>query len=184
MAQNQADSAAGSNLQAQLQAQQQQLERLRSLKASGRIALDLQHGKALLPAVTLEDGDVITVPTQPNFVGVYGAVLAETSFIHKGGMTVADYIDRAGPTREADLQAALLIRADGTVVANRAYHSWLGFGNSSFMGTAVHAGDSIFVPEVLDRRTPYTLFMQGAKDWTQLLYQFGIGAAAFRTLRN
>jgi hypothetical protein len=37
---------------------------------------------------------------------------------------------------------------------------------------------------VLDRRTAYTQFIQGAKDWTTILYQFGIGAAAFRTLRN
>jgi len=40
------------------------------------------------------------------------------------------------------------------------------------------------VPEVLDRRNAYTQFIQGAKDWTQLLYQFGLSAVAIKTLRQ
>ena len=42
----------------------------------------------------------------------------------------------------------------------------------------------MFVPEVVDRRTAYTQFVDGAKDWTQLLFQLGLGAAAVKTLRN
>lgn len=182
--QNQSDTASAATQQAQIAAQRQMLERLRNLKASGRLALDLDHDKPVLPELTLEDGDAITVPPRSNFVGVYGAVLAETSFIHKTGMTVGDYIERAGPTRDADLEAALLIRADGTVQANNAQRSWLGWGHRGFLNTRVYAGDSVFVPEVLDRRTAYVQFIQGAKDWTQLLYQFGLGAAAFKTLKN
>jgi len=37
---------------------------------------------------------------------------------------------------------------------------------------------------LIDRRTTYTQFMEGAKDWTTLLYQFGLGAAALKTIRN
>ena len=48
----------------------------------------------------------------------------------------------------------------------------------------VYPGDSIFVPEKIDRRTGYTRFIIGAKDWTQLVYQFGLGAAAFKVLRQ
>jgi hypothetical protein len=40
------------------------------------------------------------------------------------------------------------------------------------------------VPEQIDRRTGYTRFIIGAKDWTQLVYQFGLGAAAFKVLRQ
>ena len=78
----------------------------------------------------------------------------------------------------------MLIRSDGTVLANRAQRSWIGAGNYSFMGTRVQPGDSVFVPEVLDRRTAYTQFIQGAKDWTAILYQFGLGAAGLKTLKN
>jgi protein involved in polysaccharide export with SLBB domain len=172
------------NAQAQAAAQRQMLERLRALKASGRIALEMDADRPELPPLALQDGDSITVPSKPSFVAVFGAVMAENSFIHRASETVGDYIQKAGPTREADLEAAMLIRSDGTVLANRAQRSWLGFGNMSFMGTRLQPGDSVFVPEVVDRRTAYTQFIQGAKDWTAILYQFGIGAAALKTLQN
>jgi hypothetical protein len=41
-------------------------------------------------------------------------------------------------------------------------------------------GDTIFVPAEMDRST----FIQTAKDWTQILYQFGLGAAALKTIRQ
>lgn len=172
------------NAQAQAAGQRQMLERLRNLKASGRIALEMDADRPELPALTLQDGDSITVPSKPSFVAVFGAVLAENSFIHRANATVGDYIDKAGPTREADLEAAMLIRGDGTVLSNRAQRSWAGFGHAGFMGARMQPGDSIFIPEVVDRRTPYTQFIQGAKDWTAILYQFGIGAAALKTLKN
>jgi protein involved in polysaccharide export with SLBB domain len=172
------------NAQAQAAGQRQMLDRLRNLKASGRIALEMDADRPELPALTLQDGDSITVPSKPSFVAVFGAVLAENSFIHRANATVGDYIDKAGPTREADLEAVMLIRGDGTVLSNRAQRSWAGFGHAGFMGTRLQPGDSIFIPEVVDRRTPYTQFIQGAKDWTAILYQFGIGAAALKTLKN
>ena len=171
------------NAQAQAAGQRQMLERLRNLKASGRIALEMDADRPELPALSLQDGDSITVPSKPSFVAVFGAVLAENSFIHRSNGTVGDYIDKAGPTREADLEAAMLIRGDGTVLSNRAQRSWLGFGNMGFMGTRLQPGDSIFIPEVVDRRSAYTQFIQGAKDWTAILYQFGIGAVALKNLK-
>jgi hypothetical protein len=40
-------------------------------------------------------------------------------------------------------------------------------------------GDTVYVPERLDRVT----FVQGAKDWTQILYQLGVGLAALLSIR-
>ena len=181
--QNIYDKDSASSSQAQVAAQRMMLERLRGLKASGRVALEMDADRPELPVLTLQDGDTILVPSKPSFVAVFGAVMAEKSFIHRVDSTVSDYIEKSGPTREADLEAALLIRGDGTVMSNRAQRSWLGLGNMGFMGTRLQAGDSIFIPEVLDRRSAYTQFIQGAKDWTALLYQFGIGAAALKTLQ-
>jgi protein involved in polysaccharide export with SLBB domain len=168
--------------QAQLETQRQTLARLQSLKASGRIALEMDPANPELPPITLEDGDQIMVPNRPSFVGVFGAVMAETSFLHRPGYTVADYIDRAGMTAEAEEDATLLVRADGSVESNQAIRSWFTSG-SSFMRKALQPGDVIFVPERLDRRTAYTRFIQGAKDWTSIMFQFGLGAAAIKTLR-
>lgn len=181
--QNAIDAEKSAAAQSQIAGQRLVLKRLESLSASGRIALEMSAADTQLPPIVLEDGDSITVPHKPSFVGVMGAVQAETSFIHKPGYTVGDYIEKAGPTASANLDAALLIRADGTVQANKAQRSWTGRGNSQFMSTLMQPGDTLFVPEELDRRSAYTQFIQGAKDWTSILYQFGIGAAAFKTLK-
>lgn len=182
--QNVTGSEVTQNLQTQLAGQRLTLDRLKALRASGRIALEMEPYAKDLPTIDLEDGDVVYVPSKPSFVSVFGAVLTENTFIHKNGYTVSDYLERAGPTRDADMEATIIIRSDGTVVSNAAQRSWFGFGNMSFMSTKVYPGDSVFVPEVIDRRSPYTQFIQGAKDWTQLFYQFGLGAAAVKTLRN
>ena len=181
--QNQSPNGAdASSAQALLASQRQSLARMRTIKSTGRIALEMNANRPELPPISLEDGDNITVPVRPSFVGVFGSVLAKTSFIWRQGDTVQDYINRAGATRDADLEAALIIRADGTVIANNAQRSFMGFGNQGFMNTELNSGDSVFVPEILDKRNAYTRFIQGAKDWTALLYQFGLGAAGFKSL--
>jgi hypothetical protein len=40
------------------------------------------------------------------------------------------------------------------------------------------------IPDKVDRETGYTAFMRGLKDWTQIIYQLGLGAAAIQVLRN
>lgn len=182
--QNVTDSEKGSSVQAQIAGQKILLSRLQGLRASGRIALEMLPDQIELPALVLEDGDSITVPHKPSFVAVFGAVQAETSFIFKSGQTVGEYIDKAGPSREADLDAALVIRADGSVQVNQATRHWTGWGHGKFMGMSLNPGDTVFVPEVLDRRNAFTQFIQGAKDWTTILYQFGLGSAALKTIRN
>jgi protein involved in polysaccharide export with SLBB domain len=172
------------SLQGQLLAQRMTLEKLKGLRASGRIALEIDFHSKDLPSIDLEDGDVVYVPSRPSFVSVFGAVLSENTFIHKPGFSVSDYLERAGVTREADLDAIMVIRSDGTVFSNGAQRNWFGFGNMKFMSTKIYPGDSVFVPEVVDRRTAYTQLIQGVKDWTQMLYQFGLGVAAIKTLRN
>jgi hypothetical protein len=124
----------------------------------------------------------VNIPPKAGVVSVFGAVHAENTFIHKDGYTVSDYLEKAGPNREADLDAALLVRSDGTIVGNKAQRSWFGWGNSSFMNTKVYPGDSVFVPELLDRRTSYSIFMQGLKDWSQVLLGMGVGIAALHAV--
>ena len=179
--QNITDQEKGNSIQAQVAGQRALLGRLQGLKASGRIALEMDPLSPQLPAITLEDGDQITVPHAPSFVGVFGAVLTETAYIHRPNNTLKDYLDKSGITREADLDNLMVIRADGTVESNARKSSLWGAG---FNNKKLNPGDSIFVPEVLDRRSSYTQFITGAKDWTQLFYQFGLGAAAVKTLRN
>ncbi|NDP38892.1 MAG: sugar transporter [Rhodoferax sp.] len=179
--QNASSADKATTLQAQLTNQKSLLSRLQSLRANGRIALELDPDNPVPPAIALEDGDQIFVPHRPSFVGVFGEVFAESSFIYKPGSTVSHYIDKAGLTRDADTDNLLLIRADGSVEGSARRSS---FWSSGVLNKKLNPGDSIFVPGLIDRRTTYTQFMEGAKDWTTLLYQFGLGAAALQTIRN
>jgi protein involved in polysaccharide export with SLBB domain len=164
-----------------LVAQRAFLNRIKTIQPNGRIALELNAADSKLPEVVLEDGDEVFIPTKPSFVGVFGAVYAESTFIHKNGTTVKDYLSKAGLARESDLNAVMVIRADASIESN--------FKNSGLFGqnilnSTLYPGDTIFGPELFDRRTPYTQFMQGAKDWTTILYQFALGTAAWKTLKN
>ncbi|MBC5765338.1 polysaccharide biosynthesis/export family protein [Ramlibacter albus] len=159
--------------------------KLQSLRASGRIALELSPESPAVPPVALEDGDEISVPPMPSFVGVFGAVTAETSFLHRYNFSVRDYLDRAGPTRDADFDSVSIVRADGTVESEssggRGPFTWFG---SSVLDRRVNPGDTVFVPEKFDKRSPYTRFIEGVKDWTTIFYQFGLGIAAIKVLRD
>ena len=45
-------------------------------------------------------------------------------------------------------------------------------------------GDSIVMPEKVDRESTWSTVVRNTKDITQILYQLGLGAAAYKTLRN
>jgi protein involved in polysaccharide export with SLBB domain len=171
-------------VQAQVEAQRQLASRLKGLRATGRIALEMTPDKPVFPDLKLEDGDTIVVPNKPDFIGVVGAVLAETSFIYRPEAPASYYLDRAGPTRDAEEESSMIIRADGTVETDYSVsRSWFGRG-SSVLSRPMGPGDTLFVPEKIDRRTGYTKFIQGAKDWTSILYQFGLGVAGIKVLRE
>ena len=179
------DNNAEAVAQAQLFAQKQLLQKLQTLKASGRIALELDPRSSALPPIALEDGDEIVVPTMPSFVGVFGAVAAETSFLHRYNFTARDYIARAGPTRDADPDFVAIIRADGTVESDSSFdRGWFTPFDAGVLGKRMNPGDSIFVPEKFDKRSRYARFVEGFKDWTAILYQFGLGVAGLKVLRD
>ena len=163
-------------------AQRQMLAKLKTLEATGRISLEIDPLRPTLPDMPLEDGDQITIPERSGFVSVFGAVLTESSFLQRNNASVRDYLLRAGMTRDADDSAVMVLRADGSVESEAG--GWFSGLSKGLMGKPLFPGDAIFVPEKVDRRTGYVQFMTGAKDWTQLIYQLGIGAAALKTLRQ
>jgi protein involved in polysaccharide export with SLBB domain len=166
--------------QMQRQAQQQQLNRLRTLRSNGRVALELPPrdvSLAALPPVPLEDGDRIVVPTIPSFVAAFGAVNNENVFVHRPGRRVADVLRLAGLTEDAEPAQAFVLRADGTVVARRDR----GFGNS-FDSLELMPGDTVVVPYKVDRESRWSFITRGLKDWTQILANLGLGVAAWRSL--
>ncbi len=151
------------------------VDRLRALKPSGRVVLQLSPGSTVLPAMVLEDGDRLFIPPRPATVGVFGSVFNTGSYLHSGGRAVEDYLRLAGgPTKGADEGSIFVVRSNGQVVSGRQSSSNFWFSSSTRIGKLqAEPGDTVFVPEELDKTT----FLQAAKDWTQVLYQFGIGIA-------
>lgn len=180
------DAAAAARLQAaQHEARLAQLHRLRTLEPNGRIALELDPDAATqvahLPDVPLEDGDRVLVPTRPGFVFAVGAVANTNAIVWRSGRTLDDYLRVAGVEPGADDDNIFVVRADGSVVHTRDSRGVFARGIGSL---ALAAGDTIVVPERLNRETRWTAFVRGLKDWTQILYQFGLTAAAIHTLRQ
>jgi len=185
-----------------LQRQQQeqmksQIERLKLMRSQGRVALGLpttlphscasasvdvqclQNLLASIPALPLEDGDVFSVPGLPSFVTASGSVINENVFIHKSGKTVGDVVASAGLNEDADIRQSFLLRADGSILARRGSGLFSNFDN-----TPVMPGDTLVVPPKVDRENNYNFVVRALKDWTQILSNLGIGAAAIRSLEK
>lgn len=157
------------------------IERLRAIKPTGRVVLQMPPDSQELPKLMLEDGDRLLVPSVPSSVGVFGSVFNAGSYLREDGRTLADYLQLAGgPTRGADARSTFVLRANGTVISNLQESGWGGGLRGNFERLPALPGDTLFVPEELDKTT----FVQHAKDWTQILAQFALGVAAFVTLTN
>ncbi|MEN9418887.1 MAG: hypothetical protein RI988_2507, partial [Pseudomonadota bacterium] len=180
-----ADAATAARLQlAEEESRRSQLNRLRSLEPTGRIALELRpdlNDVRDIPEVPLEDGDQVSIPARPGFVFAVGSVSNENAILWRPGRTVASYLRTAGVSPEADDANIFVVRADGTVIHRRDSGGWLG---NSFDKLELAPGDSIVVPDLSNRETVWSAFVRGAKDWTQILSNFGIAAAAIKTLRQ
>lgn len=172
-----AEEAAGER--ATLEGQRRLLDKLRQVKATGRIVLELKpnaNGVNQLPDLVLEDGDRLFIPFRPVTVNVIGAVYNSNSFIYKPGKTVGDYLRLAGgSTKDGDKGRTFVIRADGSTVSRQAHSR---FYLSSFDSLRLMPEDTVVVPEKLDKGAT----LRGLKDWTQILSQFVLGAAAAKVL--
>lgn len=155
------------------------LERLRQLRPTGRVVLPLTPDANALPDMVLEDSDRITIPSRGSSVGVFGSVFNTGSFIFSDNRTLDDYLKQAGgPTKGADPGSMFVVRANGTVVSAHQLSGTFSNGASDFRSLAALPGDTLFVPEELNKTTG----VQDAKDWTQILYQLGLGLAGIAAL--
>jgi protein involved in polysaccharide export with SLBB domain len=172
-----ADEAAAS--QAALEAQRASLEKLRQLRADGRIVLNLHPNDESvneIPEIPLEDGDRLYVPSRPIVVSVVGDVYNQGSFMQQPGKTVSTYLRSAGgPTRNADKGRIFVVRANGAVVSKDAAS---GFWSGGFDSMVLMPGDAVVVPENVNPGAALRSF----KDWSQILFNFGLAAAAIKVL--
>jgi len=156
--------------------QQGYVQRLASVQPTGRIVLDIPtnaESADAIPALPLEDKDVIRIPTRSGIVQVIGAVNNENALIYHEGYRVRDYLAKAGgPTREADMKRMFVIRASGSVIGAE------GVRRARFESLQLMPGDAIVVPNKLFS----TSFLKGLTAWSQVIGQFALGVAAAKVL--
>lgn len=156
------------------------IETMRRIRPTGRIVLELPTRGGSLPEMVVEDGDRLFVPPRPAAVGVFGSVYNAGSYVHLEGRSLGDYLRLAGgPTRGADSSSVFVVRANGTVLSQAQGGGGSLFRrNPGFLSTELEPGDTVFVPEEFEKSS----WTQELRDWTQILYQFGIGAAGLKAL--
>ena len=164
---------------ANLEAERSSLDLLRRIQPDGRIVLNLHPDDTsvdAIPDLALEDGDQFYVPSVPATVTVIGDVYSQGSFLRTPGKTVSSYLRNAGgPTRDADKGRIFVVRANGGVVNKDAAGSyWTG----GFDSMVLMPGDAVIVPEQTDKGS----FLRGLKDWSTILFNFGLAAAAIKVL--
>ena len=169
-----------SAVNASVEAERSTLEKLRQLKATGRIVLNLHpddHAVDSIPDIPLEDGDQFYVPARGIAVNVVGDVYNPGSFVQQPGKTVNAYLKNAGgPTRDADSGRTFVVRANGAVVSkDTAPKFWTG----GFDSMVMMPGDTVVVPPNTDKGAGLRNF----KDWSQILFNFGLAAAAINVLK-
>ena len=156
-------------------AQEEMLNKLRSMRATGRVVLELKpdsSGIDSVPDIPVENGDTFSVPSRPLMVSMIGAVYGQNVLLYRPDRKVRDYLDLAGrPNRVADQRREFIIRADGSILSRDAAPS--GLWSKGFESTPVYPGDTIVVPEKPIK--PSTL--RDVVDWSQVFSQFAIGAA-------
>jgi protein involved in polysaccharide export with SLBB domain len=161
-----------------VQSQRRLVAGLRQLRATGRVVLELEpsaRGVSALPDLPLEDGDRLVVPFRPATVNVIGAVYNSSSFMYRPGKSVKDYLNLSGgANKDGDRGRLFVIRADGSTVG----HSTSGFFTAGVESLRLMPGDTVVVPEKLDKGAT----LRGFKDWTQVITQFVLGAAAVKVL--
>lgn len=135
--------------QMMMQQQQQVLTALRQQPATGRLVIkissDIQQWKNTSADIELRAGDVITIPKRPNFVLVNGQVYSPSAINYTPGKSASWYLRQAGgPTGFANRGNVFIIRANGAVVAGSGGQ---GFWSHGVLGTTLHPGDTLVVPE-------------------------------------
>ena len=164
-----------------LQEQRDTIAQLRKLRATGRIVLEFRpdsSGLDAIPALTLEDGDILRIPSRPATVNVIGAVYGQNVFLYDPKRRVEDYVLLAGkPNPIADRKHSFIIRADGSVYSReRAATTW----KNSFDATQISPGDSIVIPEQPVKPS----FVRQFIDYSQIFSQFALGAAAITVIKQ
>jgi len=159
--------------EAQLRATEAQLylqfiERARTIEPKGLVTLGRSSARE---AVLLEAGDVIIIPRKSNLLQVHGEVLFPSAMVYEPGLTLANYIDRAGGFSQGKNNVNIVLaHRDGSFEKLKSSKI-----NSKRL--VLHPGDEIFVlPRVRSKN------LQFISDISAILFQLVLSAGTLLRL--
>ena len=152
------------------------MEKIKNAKVEGRVALRLEPLDKMRQSpydLELMGGDTLDIPQSTMAVTVLGEVANATSTIWLPGKDVSYYLDMAGgPTDGAETGEMYVIMADGNVRGKMSDDMFSLFRSGGFMSTKLHPGDTVIVPQKLERIS----WMKELKDITQILANLAVSA--------
>jgi len=160
------------------------IERMKKMKAEGRVVINLAALEELRDSsydLDMEGGDTLEIPPRSNVINVLGMVYNPTAYVFLPEKSTVDYYlnKSGGATNEAETSEIYVVRADGTVFSRQ--QSSFGFKWSkdankwsfgSFMSSFLEPGDSLVVPQKLER----TAWLRDIKDITTIMSQIALTA--------
>ncbi len=151
------------------------INQLKTVQAKGRIALRLSpvdKFKGTTFDIELEQGDALTIPSDPKTVQVIGSVYNQSAFVYEKDEGFEHYVKLAGGyTTNADNSNMYVLQSDG--FAAKAGGGFLE------RDAVVKSGDTVVVPERLES----VGWMRNIKDITQILYQIAVTAGVLLVIR-
>ncbi|MCG7547233.1 SLBB domain-containing protein [Pseudoalteromonas sp. Of7M-16] len=146
------------------------LKDLASVKAVGRLVIDLPNILDNKDSVVLQDGDALYVPGKQDSISIIGEVNYASSHLFKSGVTIDQYLELSGGVKDrAKEDQIYVIKANGAVFIPNS-SSWFAVSNEHELGP----GDTIVVPMDASHMDNLTLWSTA----TQIFYQLGVGVAA------
>jgi protein involved in polysaccharide export with SLBB domain len=169
---------------ASLEALMKSLERMKEMKAEGRVVIRLASIDELQKSsydVVVEGGDEMEIPARPSVVNVMGQVFNPVSLVY---LPEASDVGRClklagGTTDDAETSEMYIIKADGTVFSRQQSSFGLhwsdesrSWGLGSFMSSMLEPGDTLVVPQKIER----TAWLREIKDITTIMSQIALTA--------
>ncbi len=134
------------------------ISKLKKIRAEGRVSIylaDLASFKNSLYNFALKPGDALHIPEKPSFVSVVGSVYTPGSFLYQPNQKLGLYLSKSGGVaKTGDEGYMYLLKANGEIIS---VSQRSGF-NSGFENIILMPGDTIVVPEDLDRVQYLKLF--------------------------
>ncbi len=151
----------------------QQLETIASRVELGRVVVHVDSIEQLRDTeddLRLKSGDSVTIPQPPQTVSIIGAVKNPSSFVHRTGLALEDYLYQAGGlTEDANEDQIYVVRANGST-------------DSAYLSLKhMESGDTVVVPQKVEEKTPKLALWQSV---ASIIGSVALAAAGIAVIGN